>query len=77
MTQKIAFLGLGVMGGAMAANLVKRGYSVIGWNRTKDRPQSRHLRVLVASSPKLFKKQSMMLMWCFLVWGMCLMSLRY
>ena len=38
MTQKIAFLGLGVMGGAMAANLVKRGYSVTGWNRTKDRP---------------------------------------
>jgi len=38
MTQKIAFLGLGVMGGAMAANLVKRGYSVMGWNRTKDRP---------------------------------------
>jgi 3-hydroxyisobutyrate dehydrogenase len=38
MTQKIAFLGLGVMGGAMAANLVKRGYSVLGWNRTKDRP---------------------------------------
>jgi 3-hydroxyisobutyrate dehydrogenase len=38
MTQKVAFLGLGVMGGAMAANLVKRGYSVLGWNRTKDRP---------------------------------------
>jgi 3-hydroxyisobutyrate dehydrogenase len=38
MTQKIAFLGLGVMGGAMAANLVKRGYSVLGWNRTKARP---------------------------------------
>ena len=38
MTQKIAFLGLGVMGGAMAANLVKRGYSVLGWNRTKERP---------------------------------------
>ena len=38
MTQKIAFLGLGVMGGAMAANLVKRGYSLLGWNRTKDRP---------------------------------------
>ncbi|NMF57867.1 NAD(P)-dependent oxidoreductase [Pseudanabaena yagii] len=38
MTQKIAFLGLGLMGGAMAANLVKRGYSVIGWNRTQGRP---------------------------------------
>lgn len=38
MNPKIAFVGLGVMGGAMAANLVKRGYSVIGWNRTKNRP---------------------------------------
>jgi 3-hydroxyisobutyrate dehydrogenase len=38
MTQKIAFLGLGVMGGAMSANLVKRGYSVVGWNRSKNRP---------------------------------------
>jgi len=38
MTQKIAFLGLGVMGSAMAANLVKRGYSLLGWNRTKERP---------------------------------------
>ncbi|OIP73268.1 MAG: oxidoreductase [Oscillatoriales cyanobacterium CG2_30_44_21] len=38
MTLKIAFLGLGVMGGAMSANLVKRGFSVTGWNRTKDRP---------------------------------------
>ncbi|ELS31745.1 MULTISPECIES: NAD(P)-dependent oxidoreductase [Pseudanabaena] len=38
MIQKIAFLGLGVMGGAMSANLVKRGYSVLGWNRSKDRP---------------------------------------
>ena len=38
MTQKIAFLGLGVMGGAMAANLVKRGYFVTGWNRTQNRP---------------------------------------
>ncbi|MEI6332785.1 MAG: NAD(P)-dependent oxidoreductase, partial [Pseudanabaena sp. ELA645] len=38
MTQQIAFLGLGVMGASMAANLVKRGYSVLGWNRTKERP---------------------------------------
>ncbi len=38
MTQKITFLGLGVMGGAMSANLVKRGYSVTGWNRSQNRP---------------------------------------
>ncbi|MEE3715233.1 NAD(P)-dependent oxidoreductase [Tumidithrix elongata RA019] len=38
MNQQIAFLGLGVMGSAMAANLVKRGFAVKGWNRTKNRP---------------------------------------
>ncbi|TAD75517.1 MAG: NAD(P)-dependent oxidoreductase [Oscillatoriales cyanobacterium] len=37
MTQ-IAFLGLGVMGSAMAANLVRGGATVTGWNRTADRP---------------------------------------
>lgn len=34
----IAFLGLGVMGGSMSANLAKAGYVVKGWNRTSDRP---------------------------------------
>lgn len=37
MKQQIAFLGLGVMGGAMAANLARRGYSVKAWNRTPNR----------------------------------------
>lgn len=31
---KIGFLGLGIMGGAMAANLVKAGFDVTVWNRT-------------------------------------------
>lgn len=35
---RIAFLGLGVMGSAMAANLVRGGATVTGWNRTADRP---------------------------------------
>ncbi len=38
MTQSVAFLGLGVMGGYMAANLAKAGYTVQGWNRTPGRP---------------------------------------
>lgn len=38
MNQPIAFLGLGVMGSAMAANLARAGYSVMAWNRTPDRP---------------------------------------
>lgn len=31
---KIAFLGLGAMGGAMVRNLVKHGHTVIAWNRS-------------------------------------------
>ena len=38
MSQEIAFLGLGLMGGPMAANLARQGYNVSAWNRTSDRP---------------------------------------
>jgi len=38
MKQQIAFLGLGVMGSPMAANLARSGYSVTAWNRTPNRP---------------------------------------
>ena len=38
MTKQIAFLGLGLMGGAMAANLARHGYEVKAWNRTRDKP---------------------------------------
>jgi 3-hydroxyisobutyrate dehydrogenase-like beta-hydroxyacid dehydrogenase len=46
---RVAFLGLGIMGRAMAANLVKAGHQVAAWNRTpgKQVPGAR-----VASSPK-------------------------
>lgn len=36
--EKVAFLGLGLMGGYMAANLAKAGYTVSAWNRTAGRP---------------------------------------
>lgn len=38
MTKSIAFLGLGVMGGPMSANLAQAGYQVKAWNRTPNRP---------------------------------------
>ena len=38
MTEQVAFLGLGLMGGAMAANLARHGYDVKAWNRTQKRP---------------------------------------
>ena len=35
MTQLIGFIGLGIMGLPMAKNLLKSGYSVIGYNRSE------------------------------------------
>jgi 3-hydroxyisobutyrate dehydrogenase len=37
-SKKVAFLGLGIMGSAMAANLARSGLSVCGWNRTPGKP---------------------------------------
>lgn len=36
----VAFVGLGIMGGPMAANLVKAGFDVVGYNLTPDRVQA-------------------------------------
>jgi 3-hydroxyisobutyrate dehydrogenase-like beta-hydroxyacid dehydrogenase len=35
--ERVAFLGLGIMGEPMAANLVRAGFEVIVWNRTPSR----------------------------------------
>jgi 3-hydroxyisobutyrate dehydrogenase len=35
----VAFIGLGTMGGAMAANLARAGFPVTAWNRTPGRAQ--------------------------------------
>lgn len=37
MNEKIGFIGLGIMGSGMAANVLKAGYDVIVWNRTPGR----------------------------------------
>ena len=33
----VAFIGLGIMGGPMAANLVKAGFEVTGYNRSPEK----------------------------------------
>ena len=38
MNQQIAFLGLGLMGGPMSANLATKGNTVKAWNRTPNAP---------------------------------------
>ncbi len=37
--EKVAFLGLGIMGSRMAANLCRAGFEVHAWNRTRARAQ--------------------------------------
>ena len=38
MTAQLAFLGMGVMGGPMAANLARQGFPLNIWNRSPDKP---------------------------------------
>ena len=55
--ERVAFLGLGIMGWPMAANLVRAGFHVNVWNRTRERAEefaAEHAddgRVRVASTP--------------------------
>jgi 3-hydroxyisobutyrate dehydrogenase len=49
---RVAFLGLGTMGAAMAANLARAGFTVTGWNRTPGRgAELAELGVALADTP--------------------------
>jgi 3-hydroxyisobutyrate dehydrogenase len=49
---RVAFLGLGTMGAAMAANLARAGFAVTGWNRTPGRATDLEaLGVAMAETP--------------------------
>lgn len=39
MTERVGFIGLGIMGRGMARNLLKAGFAVTVWNRTPERMQ--------------------------------------
>ena len=50
--QRFGFLGLGIMGGAMAKNLLKAGFQVTVWNRSQDKcAELAALGATVASNP--------------------------
>lgn len=40
MTDKLGFIGLGIMGGGMSRNLIKAGFDVTVWNRTPARTEA-------------------------------------
>ncbi len=52
--RRTAFLGLGIMGAPMAANLARAGFEVVAWNRSAEKAEALaadHDGVLVAASP--------------------------
>src|SRR5687767_715007 len=53
MAKQVGFLGLGIMGRPMAANLARAGFDVLAWNRTRERAEelaSEFANVTVADS---------------------------
>jgi 3-hydroxyisobutyrate dehydrogenase-like beta-hydroxyacid dehydrogenase len=51
--QRIALLGLGAMGGAMAANWLKKGFPLTIWNRTREKAEGYLARgARVANTPR-------------------------
>ncbi|MDQ6816639.1 MAG: NAD(P)-dependent oxidoreductase [Actinomycetota bacterium] len=54
MSERVAFLGLGIMGSRMAANLAKAGFQLTVWNRTEAKAErfcEEHGGVALASTP--------------------------
>ncbi|MBA2792577.1 MAG: NAD(P)-dependent oxidoreductase [Thermoleophilaceae bacterium] len=52
--RKVAFLGLGIMGAPMAANLARAGVEVVAFNRTREKADAlaaEHANVSVADTP--------------------------
>jgi 3-hydroxyisobutyrate dehydrogenase len=59
MTTRVGFVGLGTMGGAMAANVARAGFPVTAWNRTPGRGESlAELGVTVVESPAAVARAS-------------------
>lgn len=56
---KIGFIGTGVMGNAISVNLLKAGYEMVGYNRTKSKTDNLvSLGASWADSPKEVARQS-------------------
>ena len=59
MKQKVGFIGLGIMGSAMAANIAKAGYPLTVYNRTPAKTQNlEQTGVKVAPTPKALTEGS-------------------
>ncbi|MBI2658125.1 NAD(P)-dependent oxidoreductase [Candidatus Woesearchaeota archaeon] len=63
--KSIGFIGLGTMGNGMAQNLLKNGFKVAGYNRTKSKARKiNHKNFSIANSPKEACKNSDIIITC-------------
>src|SRR4051812_49090038 len=59
MAEKIGFIGLGIMGGPMAQNLMEAGYELVLYNRTTEKAEEiARDGAAVAGSPKVVAESS-------------------
>lgn len=59
MESRVGFIGLGIMGKPMAENLVQAGFSLVVYNRTKEKAEAMASeRVSVATSPRAVAEQA-------------------
>lgn len=65
MTERIGFIGMGIMGRGMARNLLKAGYTVTIWNRTRSRAEEvAAAGATIAESPADVARQSDIVIIC-------------
>lgn len=65
MSERLAFLGMGQMGAPMARNLLKAGYPVTVWNRTRDKAEAlRNDGALVAETPAAATERAEVVLAC-------------
>lgn len=63
--ERVGFIGLGIMGAPMSANLLKAGFQVTVWNRTTSRAEPlAELGATVASSPAGVARRSQVTISC-------------
>ena len=65
MSEQLGFIGLGIMGGGMAANLLRAGHQVTVWNRTASRAEPLiEMGAGAAGSPREVAEASSVVMIC-------------
>lgn len=63
MSEKVGYIGLGIMGGGMVANLIQQGHEVVVWNRTRAKAEAID-GVEIADSPLQVAAQTDIVMIC-------------